>query len=103
MVQTDEPQIVNGQTITGNFLKVTKSILREVSVVAVGADQNTSMEIAAAFSLSEDVAAALRNLNFSSLNNQQTNNQGETKMPFNIISKQQPEINSRTIEAAKGA
>ena len=75
MVQTDEPQIVNGQTITGNFLKVTKSILREVSVVAVGADQNTSMEIAAAFSLSEDVAAALRNLNFSSLNNQQTNNQ----------------------------
>ena len=100
MVQTDEPQIVNGQTITGNFLKVTKSILREVSVVAVGTDQNTSMEIAAAFSLSEDVAAALRNLNFSSLNNQQINNQGETKMPFSIISKQQPEINSRTIEAA---
>ena len=36
---------VNGQEIEGQFYHVVKSTLREVSVVAVGADPHTSMKI----------------------------------------------------------
>lgn len=38
---------VNGREFTGPLLIVTKSLLREISVVALGADENTKMEIAA--------------------------------------------------------
>lgn len=42
---------VNGQEHEGPFYHVTKSTLREVSVVAVGADASTVMKIAAKFNL----------------------------------------------------
>ena len=41
---------VNGRTFNAPFLLATKTILREVSVVAVGADRSTNMHVAAAFS-----------------------------------------------------
>lgn len=41
-------RVVNGAERAAPFYHVTKAALREVSVVAVGADANTSMEIAAA-------------------------------------------------------
>ena len=44
-------KVVNGQEFSGPFYHVTKSTLREVSVVAVGADASTSMKIAAKFNL----------------------------------------------------
>jgi len=44
---------VNGQEIEGLFYHVTKSTLREVSVVAVGADAHTSMKVTANFNLSK--------------------------------------------------
>ena len=44
---------VNGQEIEGPFYHVTKSTLREVSVVAVGADAHTSMKVTAKFNLSK--------------------------------------------------
>ena len=44
---------VNGQEIEGPFYHVTKSTLREVSVVAVGADAHTSMKVTANFNLSK--------------------------------------------------
>lgn len=44
---------VNGNEIEGPCLVFTKAILREISVVAVGADEQTEMQIAAAFSLEE--------------------------------------------------
>ena len=44
---------VNGQEIQGPFYHVTKSTLREVSVVAVGADAHTSMKVTANFNLSK--------------------------------------------------
>ena len=44
---------VNGQEIEGPFYHVTKSTLREVSVVAVGADAHTSMKVTAQFNLSK--------------------------------------------------
>jgi phage head maturation protease len=42
---------VNGQVIDGPFYHVRKSSLREVSVVAVGADAHTSMKVTAKFDL----------------------------------------------------
>ena len=45
---------VNGQVIEGPFYHVTKSTLREVSVVAVGADAHTSMKVTAQFNLSKN-------------------------------------------------
>jgi len=42
---------VNGQVHTGPFYHVRKSVLREVSVVAVGADAATRMKVAARFTL----------------------------------------------------
>lgn len=45
---------VNGQEIEGPFYHVTKSTLREVSVVAVGADAHTSMKVTAQFNLSKN-------------------------------------------------
>ena len=42
---------VNGQTAAAPFYLVSKSILREVSVVAVGADQSTRMRVSASFNM----------------------------------------------------
>jgi hypothetical protein len=42
---------VNGQEQTGPFYHVKKSVLREVSIVAVGADLSTRMQLAARFHL----------------------------------------------------
>lgn len=46
-IQAEETVNVNGRELTGPLLVVTKSMLREISVVAIGADENTKMEIAA--------------------------------------------------------
>ena len=42
---------INGRTQTGPFYHIKKSVLREVSVVAVGADASTRMKLAAQFNL----------------------------------------------------
>jgi len=44
---------INGQVQSGPFYHVKKAILREVSVVAVGADLSTRMKVAARFNLYE--------------------------------------------------
>lgn len=43
----EEGESVNGRTIKGTFIKVTRSVLREISVVAIGADPETTLSIAA--------------------------------------------------------
>ena len=47
-----DKRTVNGQDFEGSFFHVSKSLLREVSVVAVGADMTTRMKVAASFNLS---------------------------------------------------
>ena len=42
---------VNGQEITGPFYLISKSVLREVSVIPVGADSGTRLKVAASFEL----------------------------------------------------
>jgi len=115
-VETDEQVIINGQAFTGEFMKVTKSLLREVSVVAVGADKNTSLDIAAAFSSAgferlktitaiceghQDILeSAIRdNWSIEAAQAAIEHIKGEMTMP-NIISKQPLEINRRNLEAA---
>ena len=46
-------RVVNAQEHTGQFYHITKSLLREVSVVAVGADSSTRMRVAAKFTLTD--------------------------------------------------
>lgn len=50
-IQEGEIRVINGQEHSGPFYHVIKSTLREVSVVAVGADASTVMKIAAKFNL----------------------------------------------------
>ncbi len=46
---------VNGQSVEGPFYHIKKSTLREVSVVAVGADAHTTMKVTAKFNLSRTI------------------------------------------------
>ncbi len=46
-----DTRVVNGQENSGPFFHIQKSVLREVSVVSVGADMSTRMKVAASFSL----------------------------------------------------
>lgn len=52
-VEENETVTVNGIEFTGPIIVVSKSLLREVSVVAIGADKGASMEIAASLCMSE--------------------------------------------------
>lgn len=48
---------VNGTVVTGPIYVITKSLLREVSVVAIGADRDTELSIAASFSLFDGITS----------------------------------------------
>lgn len=80
---------VNGQEIEGPFYHVTKSTLREVSVVAVGADAHTSMKVTAQFNLSKNniegesmTEENKKNMNSADKNvNTEQNKQQETATP----------------------
>lgn len=52
-IDKNERATVNGMTFQGPITVVTQSLLREVSVVAIGADKGASMEIAASLSMTE--------------------------------------------------
>ena len=49
----DGKREINGREVTGQYYHVRRSTLREVSVVAVGADRSTHMAVKAAFNLGE--------------------------------------------------
>lgn len=52
-VEAKETVIANGKEFTGPLYYISKSKLREISVVAIGADDQTNMAIAASFNLGE--------------------------------------------------
>ena len=52
-----DKRMVNAQEYDGTFFHIQKSILREVSVVAIGADMSTRMKVAASFNLSVAASA----------------------------------------------
>lgn len=51
LVKAKQTKIINGQTFQGPVVHVLQSELREISVVAVGADKNSSMQITANLNL----------------------------------------------------
>ena len=53
-VAESEEVVANGRTFQGPILLATQTVLREVSVVAVGADENTHMSIAASWRLENE-------------------------------------------------
>jgi len=48
-------RVVNGQEVDGPFYHIKKSVLREISVVAVGADEHTAMKVTAKFELANNI------------------------------------------------
>ena len=53
-VAPDDVRSINGREFAGPFLHVKKSFLREVSVCAVGADPDTSLQIAASLNITSN-------------------------------------------------
>jgi len=89
---------VNGQEQTGPFYLITKSILREVSVVAVGADSGTRLKVAASFDLGKEPeekapekVQAENNIHIEKTNPEKENNTVENEKQTNPVpEKQQP-------------
>lgn len=57
LVKAGVKRTVNGQSQVGPFFHIKRSVLREVSVVAVGADMSTRMHIAASFTLTGGITS----------------------------------------------
>lgn len=60
-IEEDEIREVNGRKFKGPFVHVLKSELREISVVAVGADKNSSMQITANLNLKGGIMPEITN------------------------------------------
>lgn len=60
-VSSEGEREINGRNFKGPFLHVKKSILREVSVCAVGADPETSLRIAASLNIAKTKPVTLKN------------------------------------------
>ena len=100
---------VNGQSFDGPFYHIKKSMLREVSVVAVGADAKTAMKVTASFNLTKiegdamsrepekkDVAAQVETAKPAVPENKGEVNAGKAETP--VVPEKQPE--SGVAEAA---
>ena len=95
MVAENEKMIVNGQTFEGPFHLIQKSTLREVSVVAVGADAETNMTIAAKLNLKQgDVKMAAENKPVVTPEN------GAPAQPTPVVAKAEPTITPEAVSAA---
>jgi len=75
-----EKRVVNGQEIDGPFYHVKQSVLREVSVVAVGADASTRMKIAASFNLTGRIDMDPKNMEATAQNDTAPADDDETKV-----------------------
>lgn len=92
-VDEGEKAVVNGIEFKGPIYVVSKSLLREVSVVAIGADKGASMEITASLDMSE-----LHVTNPITQGEKEMN--GENKDAVNAASQTGGENKPATIEAA---
>jgi hypothetical protein len=86
---------INGQEISGPFYHVTKSTLREVSVVAVGADAHTSMKVTAQFNLSKP------NTKGDNMTEENKNNMNDADENINNEQKKQQETATPTSKETK--
>ncbi len=105
---------VNGQSFDGPFYHIRKSVLREVSVVAVGADAHTTMKVTAKFNLSKTiegdrmsnepetktVTAATAPVNKQETPPAEPEKKPDDKKPGDNPKKKKPEDDGKTAEAA---
>ena len=98
---------VNGQTIDGPFYHIQKSVLREVSVVAVGADASTKMRVTAQFNLINNKGEVMtdenKNLKATGAENAELEKNERTAQPEEVKAIAETDIAATAKDAAVAA
>ena len=101
---------VNGQNVDGPFYHVKKSVLREVSVVAVGADAATKMKVSAQFNLSktqviegEVMTEEPKNVNAAGESNAELEKHDEPQGAPEVQAKAEVDVTATAVAAAENA
>ena len=98
---------VNGQTIDGPFYHIQKSVLREVSVVAVGADASTKMSVTAQFNLINNKGEVMtdenKNLKATGAENAELEKDERKAQPEEIKAKAEVDLAATAKDAAVAA
>ena len=99
---------INGQTFDGPFYHVQKSVLREVSVVAVGADAATKMKVTAQFNLTNNSKGDVmtddeKKVNASGENNGDAEKTEKSQIAPEVKAKAEMDLTATAQEAAVAA
>ena len=99
---------INGQTFDGPFYHVQKSVLREVSVVAVGADAATKMKVTAQFNLTNNSKGDVmtddeKKVNASGENNGDAEKTEKSQVAPEVKAKAEMDLTATAQEAAVAA
>lgn len=98
---------VNGQTIDGPFYHIQKSVLREVSVVAVGADASTKMRVTAQFNLINNKGEVMtdenKNLKATGAENAELEKDERKAQPEEVKAKAEMDLAATAKDAAVAA
>lgn len=98
---------VNGQTIDGPFYHIQKSVLREVSVVAVGADASTKMRVTAQFNLINNKGEVMtdenKNLKATGAENAELEKDERKAQPEEVKAKAEVDLAATAKDAAVAA
>ena len=98
---------VNGQTIEGPFYHIQKSVLREVSVVAVGADASTKMRVTAQFNLINNKGEVMtdenKNLKATGAENAELEKDERKAQPEEVKAKAEVDLAATAKDAAVAA
>ena len=92
---------VNGRTFNAPFLLATKTILREVSVVAVGADRSTNMHVAAAFTPTPNLQIEMEEKDKKSVEAAAPTNTATAAVPEKKVEAAQPDVKEVAAAAVK--
>ena len=98
---------VNGKTIDGPFYHIQKSVLREVSVVAVGADASTKMRVTAQFNLINNKGEVMtdenKNLKATGAENAELEKDERKAQPEEVKAKAEVDLAATAKDAAVAA
>ena len=98
---------VNGQAIDGPFYHIQKSVLREVSVVAVGADASTKMRVTAQFNLINNKGEVMtdenKNLKATGAENAELEKDERKAQPEEVKAKAEVDLAATAKDAAVAA
>jgi hypothetical protein len=91
----------NGRTYHAPFVFATKTILREVSVVAVGADRSTNMHVAAAFTPTPNLQIEMEEKDKKSVEAAAPTNTAPAAVPEKKVEAAQPDVKEVAAAAVK--